>query len=62
MFAKHVGRDVNVFIFFEKRSFSYENDDEKSKLKRSFFSKAMVYKKQSYKKWSQIVFKTTIVF
>ena len=24
-------RDVNVFIFFEKRSFRYENDDEKSK-------------------------------
>ena len=28
---KGVGRDVNVFIFFEKRSFRYENDDEKSK-------------------------------
>ena len=29
-------RDVNVFIFFEKQSFRYENDDEKSETNRSF--------------------------
>ena len=32
----HISRDVNVLIF-EKRSFCYENDDEKSEMKRSFF-------------------------
>ena len=36
-------RDVNVFIFFEKRSFHYKNDDEKSKTKRSFFLKKLVF-------------------
>jgi len=30
-----LGKDVNVFIFF-KRSFRYDNDDQKSKTKRSF--------------------------
>ena len=29
-------RVVNVFIFFKKRSFRYENDDENRKTKRSF--------------------------
>ena len=29
--------DVNVLIFFKKRSFRYENDDKKLKTKRSFF-------------------------
>ena len=45
-------RDVNVFrVFFEKRSFRYENDDEKSKTKRSFL-KTIVFKKFVFSKWS----------
>ena len=31
-----VSRNVNIFY---KRAFRYENDDEKSKAKRSFFQK-----------------------
>ena len=49
MFAKHVGRDVNVFIFFKKQSFHYEKDDEKSKLKRSFFQKQWFLKNNRIK-------------
>ena len=40
-------------FFFEKRSFRYENDDEKSKTKRSFFQKVRFLK--------MVVFKTIIL-
>ena len=33
-----------TFSFFLKRSFRYENDDEKSKTKRSFFQKVSFLK------------------
>ena len=38
-----IHRVVNVFIFFFKRSFRYENDDENRKTKRSFFKKVCFY-------------------
>ena len=34
--ARYLGM-LTFSFFFEKRSFRYENDDEKSKTKRSFF-------------------------
>ena len=37
-------RDVNVFIFQKKRSFRYENDDEKSKTKRLFLETIVFFK------------------
>ena len=40
-------RDVNVFIFFEKRSFRYEKDDKKSKTKRSLL-KTIVFQKSFF--------------
>ena len=40
-------------FFFEKRSFRYENDDEKSKTKRSFFQKVRFLK--------MVVFKTIVL-
>ena len=58
---KIVIRVVNVLIFFKKRSFRYENDDEKSKTKRSFL-KTIIFFKWSFLKRSQIVFIKAIVF
>ena len=42
-----IPRDVNVFIFSEKRSFRCDNDDKKSKTKRSFL-KTIVFLKSSF--------------
>ena len=39
----HAGRDVNVLLFFEKRSFRYENDDRK-KQKRNDHIKCLYFK------------------
>jgi len=45
-------------FFFDKRSFRYENDDEKSKAKRSFFQKFRFFKNGRFYK---IVVSLTIV-
>ena len=46
------------FSFFKTRSFRYENDDEKSKTKRSFFNENR-FKKRSFSK--TIIFKKLVV-
>ena len=52
-----------TFSSFEKRSFRYENDDEKTKTKRSFL-KTIVFQKVSFLKmvdFIKIVVSLTIV-
>jgi len=54
LYRNPTDKDDNVFIFFEKRSFRYDFDDEKSKTKWSFLKQIVFFKVRFLKK---VVFK-----